>query len=611
MRAPLRLPGAASAASAVSAARAGAAAVAIACAALGLGAAGLAGCAQPPAAAAATSTPSSPPTPHTAPPAPAAAATTAGAVREVALLAVNDFHGALQPADPVPYVVRQPAAADGTTVAPQPAGGIAHLATLLQERRRAHPASLFVAAGDLIGASPLPSALLKDEPTLQLLSELDLAYSAPGNHEFDAGLDELRRRIEGRCPTEGCAWPSFRKPGFEYLAANVVDASGRPVFRPWAVREVGGARIAFVGAVTRDTPRLVKASGIAGLRFLDEATAVNAVLPEVRRERPDAIVLLLHEGGEYRGPANDPSERCEGLAGRITQIAPRLDADVSVVFSAHTHQAYTCRIDGKLVVQGGNAGGYLTEVRLTLDTQRHAVLASQAQNLPVLQARLPADATMQTRWQAVDAATRATRTQPVGPLPGSYARQAPAPRADWPLGNLITDAQLAAGQQAGPTDVALTNPGGIRADLAAGSAGATTANLGQLFATQPFGNLLIRMRLKGRDLAEALERQSIDGPGAPRLLQISTGSRYRLARLDGRTRLVEAVIAGRPLDPEREYWVVVNDFLVSGGDGFRPLGRGTDQASVGGDLEALIDYVRAGRAMAGTSDGRVVVEGPR
>jgi 5'-nucleotidase len=126
--------------------------------------------------------------------------------------------------------------------------------------RAQHPHTLFVAAGDLIGASPLLSALFHDEPTIEALSLMGLALSAVGNHEFDHGPDELRRMQYGGChPTEGCQGPHpFAGATFQYLAANTIDTtSGQPLFPVYAVRHFDGVPVAFLGLTLQGTSQIV------------------------------------------------------------------------------------------------------------------------------------------------------------------------------------------------------------------------------------------------------------------------------------------------------------------------------------------------------------------
>jgi len=170
---------------------------------------------------------------------------------ELTLLSINDFHGNIQPAKPTPLMPRVPDPVTGEVKA-QPAGGVAHLATALAQLKARNPDALIVAGGDLIGASPLISNLLRDEPTLAAMSELGIAASALGNHELDAGLPELLRQARGECAPAGCLWPGYKGPGFPYLGANVLDAAtGKPLLPTHVIKQAGALKVAIAGVAPR------------------------------------------------------------------------------------------------------------------------------------------------------------------------------------------------------------------------------------------------------------------------------------------------------------------------------------------------------------------------
>ena len=288
------------------------------------------------------------------------------------LLAFNDFHGHLL------------AAESGTVEVPDPqdgmprrlrAGGAAHLAALIAQRRAGVPHALVLSTGDLVGASPLTSALFRDEPTIEVMNLIGLDANVVGNHEFDKGVAELMRLIRGGCaapvpesPLDSCAGPEGRFPGarFTMLGANVIDVAGQPVLPPALVRRIGPVRVGLVGAVTRTTPTIVSPAGVSGLRFEDEAQAINRQVRVLREQGVEAIIALVHEGGAAQvGPGHEGD--CSQARGEIFQIIDRLDPAVDLVLSGHTHQVYNCVRRGIRVIQGGSYGRLLSEVDLLLD----------------------------------------------------------------------------------------------------------------------------------------------------------------------------------------------------------------------------------------------------
>lgn len=528
--------------------------------------------------------------------------------RELSVFSINDFHGNIQPKSPVPLSPRLPDAKTGE-IKPQPAGGVAYLASAMQQLRAGKPNSVFVAAGDLIGASPQMSALLKDEPSLAALSELDLAASALGNHELDAGLQEFLRKTRGICQAEGCVWPGFKGSAFPYLAANLLDANtGKPVLPTHVIKQVGDFKVAFVGAVTRDTPSVVVPRAIVGLRFSDEANTLNALIPQLRAEGAQVLIAVMHEGAEHKGAANDPSYECAGLQGRGVDIAKRLDPAYAMIISGHTHQAYTCKVDGRLLVQAGSYGGWVTESKLTLD-MNGKVLAAEAVNHPVLQSSYAPNPAFVALVQRAAELTAAARNKPVARLTEGAVRFSKAPFGDSPLGNLIADSQLAYAQKRGTAaDIAMMNPGGIRADLTLESDRPVT--MSDVLAIQPFGNELVALTISGAQLRELLQRQLPKADAAPRFLQISSSLTYRWQQgADGVAQLSDVKVNGKALDAARDYRVVVNNFMADGGDGSAVLSKGRDRTVVGPDVDALVEWLSENpKAVQQAKVGRIVKE---
>ncbi|CAM3828452.1 bifunctional metallophosphatase/5'-nucleotidase [Roseateles saccharophilus] len=535
------------------------------------------------------------------------AAQPAAAPTELTLFSINDFHGNIQPAQPTPLMPRVANPATGEVKA-QPAGGVAYLASALAELRARHPDSLVVAGGDLIGASPLISGLLRDEPTLAAMSRLDISASALGNHELDAGLPELLRKAHGECGPTECLWPGFKGPGFPYLGANVLDAAtGQPLLPTHVVKQAAGFKVAIAGVATLDTPHVIVARAIQGIRFADEADTLNALVPRLKAEGAQVLVAVMHEGG-VQGPggaANDASYACPTLSGRVLDIARRLDPAYAIIIGGHTHQAYTCKINGRLVVQAGSYGGWITESRLKLDAAGH-VLDAQAINHPVLQSVYAPNPALAALVAQAAALTAAQRNKPVATLPRGATRHAKEPNGDSWLGNLIADSQLAFARRQGPADIAFMNPGGIRADLSVEPDKPTT--MSDLIAIQPFGNDVVALTLTGQQIRDILQRQLPRGGAEPRMLQPSSTLRYHWrVGTDGNAALGEVLVGGQPLERTRDYRVVVNNFLSEGGDAQAGFKHGRDRAVLGTDIDALVDLLRANPdAVRQAAPGRIV-----
>lgn len=518
------------------------------------------------------------------------------ATTDITIFSINDFHGNLQASQPVPYMATKADPARPGEKISVPAGGYAYLASKLSERRKSVASSILVGGGDLIGASPMGSALMKDEPVIEAMNRLDLSATAVGNHEFDNGTADLMRRISGNCPTAGCAYQGFSGARFTYLGANVYElGSSTPWLTPYVIRQVGDVKVGFIGAVTSDVPNLVAGDAVKHLRFEDEATAINRYVPELQKQGVAAIVVLIHEGATYKGAENDPTYRCEGLQGPIIDISKKLDKAISLVVSGHSHQGYTCKIDGRLVVQGRSYGSFLTESTLTIDRNSNTVIKAVAVNHLIDQQVLKPDPAAQVLVDLVANQTAGLRQRPIVNLNAPLLRAAEGGAFDSSLGNIIADAQLHHAQHMGGGDIAFMNAGGIRSDLPSGKPqGAVAINYGDLYAAQPFGNNLVRMRLSGAQVLSLLQQQwegrSIDDP---KKLFVSHTITYSWdPQATSEKRVSSVLIKGKPLDMNQQYLVVVNSFLADGGDGFSILKQGKDREIVGRDLEAFESYVR-------------------
>ncbi|MEO5770668.1 MAG: bifunctional metallophosphatase/5'-nucleotidase, partial [Burkholderiaceae bacterium] len=517
----------------------------------------------------------------------------------VKLLAINDFHGNLKPPR---GGIRIKDPADASKTIEVPAGGAEHLATAVAQLRAKNPNHAFVAAGDLIGATPLLSALFRDEPTIESLSAMGLEISAVGNHEFDKGSAELLRMQRGGCHVgEGCKGPQpFKGASFKYLAASTIDtATGQPILPAYHVKRFEGIPVAFIGLTLKDTPNIVVPSGIAGLRFDDEATSVNRLVPELKAQGIEAIVVLIHEGGMPSGDYNE----CPGISGPIVGIVNKLDKAVDVVISGHTHRAYNCRIDGRLVTSADKYGTVLSEIDLVLDPKSGDVVQARADNLIVRADRFAKDPGQTRIIEAYELLAAPLAKRVVGKIAAPLSRDE-SPAGESPIGQVVADAQLAATHAPGEggAQIALMNPGGLRANLGAGADGSVRYE--DLFAVQPFYNNLVTMTLTGAQLVEVLEAQWLN-QARPRILQVSRGFAYRwdMAKSPGQRIVPDSVtLDGQPIDTAANVRVTVNSFLAGGGDGFATFKQGRDLRTGAMDVDAFEAHIaRGGVGGAGTA----------
>lgn len=504
---------------------------------------------------------------------------------EVKVIAFNDFHGNLAP--PKPWK---------TKAGPVPTGGVGYFAKHIARLRAENPHHIVVSAGDLVGASPLTSGLFHDEPTIEAMNLIGLDLNGVGNHEFDEGLPELLRMQAGGChPEDGCA----RTEGFEgarakFLAANVIDEhSGKNIFPPYEVRELGGVPVAFIGMTLENTPAFVPPV-VDGLKFLDEADTVNHLVAELAEQGVEAIVVIVHEGGFAPGDYDG----CGGLSGPIVDIVERLHEEVDLVVSGHTHQAYNCEVAGRRVTSAGCYGNLVTDIDLTLDPVSGDVVKVVAENQLVTHDLEPVATLAALADEYAERAAPIAR-RPIGRLAAPLSK-AVNDSGESPLGSVIADAQLAAtaGPDQGGAQLAFMNTGGIRTSL--DEAGSITYE--DLFAVHPFGNTLVTVTLTGRQIHDALEQQWTEE--RVRFLQPSHTLRYTWvadAPRGEHVPVASVTVAGEPLDLDASYRVTVNNYLAD--RGVFAEGRNPTPGVV--DIDALIAYVEAHEAIAPAEPGRI------
>jgi 5'-nucleotidase len=509
---------------------------------------------------------------------------------DLQLLSINDFHGRLE---------------SPSTVNGQAVGGAAQLVGLVDQLRAANPNTAWVSAGDNIGASTFISAIDGDNPTLDALNAGGLNVSAVGNHEFDKGLADLLGRVEDRAE-------------FPYLAANVYKDDKR-VLPGYVVQNLGGVRVGYIGVVTEQTGSLVSPDGIAGVQFRDPVAEANKLAGELSdgdaaNGEADVLVLLAHEGAasEHIGSAADLV--ADPVFGDFTKVS----ADIDAIFSGHTHQPYAFQVPvpgttrTRPVIQAEDYGLKLGKAVLTYDPATSSVTSSTAELLPVV------GATPNAKVAEIVATAKANATelgkQPLGKITTDivrgYTNGTENRGIESVMGNFIADVQLDQTSEAGRggAQLALMNPGGLRADLKYGTDG--TVTYADAFAVQPFSNDVVTQTLTGAQIKQALEEQwQPDGASRPVLhLGVSKGLTYSYDDKQPRGAHIIASslkLNGVTLDPAGTYRVTTNSFLAAGGDNFVTLGKGTDRRTTGdNDLTMLVNYFVAHTPVTADSQPR-------
>jgi 5'-nucleotidase len=549
------------------------------------------------------------------------------------IIGFNDYHGNLE----------SPGTFGATTaipVADRPAvGGADVIAGHVAKLKSQNPENVVVGAGDLIGATPLISAAFLDEPSIETLNRIGLEFSAVGNHEFDKGSAELLRLQNGGCKVTAGVQDSnsckgaavgtpvpFEGAKFKWLSANVTNTStGKPLLPAYGIKKFKDVNVAFIGMTLKATPTIVTPTGVAGLSFQDEADTVNKLVPELKAQGIEAIVVLVHEGGFQTGTLGDING-CEGnLAGSaLAAIVSKLDDAIDLVVSGHTHAAYNCKlpnIKGRSIsVTSSSAfGRVLTDIDVTVDPATRDFTAVVATNR--LNSATDTSITKDAKVAAIVTAYKGLVSPVANAVLGSISADLLNSRSDaacnMPAGNLIADAQLNATKSAGFGDavIAFMNGGGVRSPgftFAQSTVGEGDGNVtyGEAFTTQPFGNSLVTLTLSAQNIKNVLEEQFAGCRGqsttATRFMIPSAGFKYRwdgskacdsrvfsvtLNTSTGIETLVDA--AGVVLNPTKNYRVTVNNFMADGGDGYSTLLLGTNRLGGAQDIDALVSFMSA------------------
>ncbi|MEV6347721.1 ExeM/NucH family extracellular endonuclease [Actinoplanes sp. NPDC051851] len=497
---------------------------------------------------------------------------------DLQLLSINDFHGRLE----------QPATNTG---------GAAWLVGLVDKLRAANPYTLWSSDGDNVGASTFISSIDSDNPTIDALNAGGLDVSAVGNHEFDKGIDDLTGHLEERAD-------------FDYLGANVYK-DGVRALQPYAIKEVAGIRVGYVGVVTQETSAMVSPAGIVGVEFRDPVAEANALATQLTdgdesNGEADVLVLLAHEGAATENITSAEALQADPVFGPFTRVS----AEYEAILSGHTHQPYAFEIPvpgsttGKTrpVLQAEDYGLKLGRAVLTIDPATKEVTASTAELIDVNTTTSTApDATVAAIVTAAKANSAVLGAEQLGTITTDIKRAYSATGtedrgSESVMGNFIADVQLDQTSDAGRggAQIALMNPGGLRADLLTGDDGVVTYS--EAYAVQPFANDVVTQTLTGAQLKEVLEQQWQPATASRPILHLGSSKGFTYAYDESQaagSRIIASSMKlnGVTIDPAGSYRVTSNSFLAAGGDNFTTLALGTNRVTTGdNDLTMLVNY---------------------
>ncbi|MBC1333951.1 LPXTG cell wall anchor domain-containing protein [Listeria booriae] len=529
----------------------------------------------------------------------------------VQILGINDFHGALDTPSSSPL---------------GKIGGADYLATNLNNTEadfltangladNVAGNSVRVQAGDMVGASPAVSGLLQDEPTIKVLNRMKFEIGTLGNHEFDEGLAEFKRILDGGDTTdfnEITQNYDHEASDMSIVVGNVVKKSDGTIpygFKPYEIKNMGGVDVGFIGVVTTEIPSLVLANHIQDYNFLDEAETIAKYSAELQAKGVKAIVVLSHVPALTPGNPTNGEGSVSGAAvdmmNKVNQIAPNNSVDL--VLAGHNHQYTNGKVGNTRIVQSYNNGKAYSNVTGVLNKTTKDFEATPNAEIKYNLQDVTPDAGVRSVIDEAYALVNPVISKPIGQMDSAVITRDTNADNESPLGNLITDGQREMAKKAGiAVDFAMTNNGGIRADLVGTAAnGSYAVTWGAAQAVQPFGNILQVVELTGADIVEALNQQYDESEKY--FLQVS-GLTYTYTKNDaGEKRVVDVKKEdGMKLDESATYRVVINDFLFGGGDSFSAFTKGKQVDVIDPDTDTFINYIQSQTKLVTPELGRKV-----
>lgn len=493
------------------------------------------------------------------------------------IISMNDLHGKID--QQYELDLNGDGKPDGTF------GRMDYAAAYIKKAKAEKEHAFVVHAGDMIGGSSPVSALFQDEPTVELMEDIGFDVGTVGNHEFDEGTNELKRIINGGDHPDGKGTSGYDGQDFPLVCANCKLKSGESFLPPYEIKYVSGIPVAFIGVVTRSAAGMVIPDGIKNITFTDEVKAVNDAAADLKKKGIKAIAVLAHMSAEQNGSA---------ITGESAKLASGTDSEIDVIFAAHNHKVVNGEINGKLIVQAFEYGKAIGIADLELDKESKDIVKKSAEIQYIDQSKIKPDPDAAGILSKYEEKVKPIISETVGEaardITGGYSND-----GDTALGNLIADGMKAKMK----SDFALMNGGGIRDGIKKG-----TITWGDLYNVQPFGNVLTKLEIKGKDLREIINAQisPVYGPdysisGFSYTWNPETGQAVDIKMADG-----------TDIQPEKGYTVTVNQFMATAaGAKYGPIGKlGKNPVTGPEDLEATVDYVKSFSApISYQTDGRI------
>ncbi|MCA1058801.1 5'-nucleotidase C-terminal domain-containing protein [Rossellomorea aquimaris] len=486
----------------------------------------------------------------------------------VQLLGMNDFHGQLE---------------TYRTVEGKKVGGAEYLAAYVKKMKEENDSTLLVHAGDMVGGSAPISSLKQDEPTVEFMNKIGFDVGTVGNHEFDEGVKEMQRLLNGgKHQKTG----EFSGATFPYTVANVIDKkSGKPILPPYVIKKVNGIPIGFIGIVTTETKDIVLPEGIESIEFKDEVESINETVKELKGKGVQSIVVLAHVSAFSEKDGTLPSNE-------LVDYAPLIDDEVDVIFGGHNHQYANTIVDGKLIVESYSYGTAFSDVDLKIDPETKDIVEKKATIVQTFHDGIEPDKEIQNMVRNYGKEQSALLNQVVGYSEEAFTKHKHK-GGERTLGSIIADSH----RQAMNADFGFMNPGGIRADIPEGE-----LRWGQLYTMLPFGTHLVKMNLTGSQIKDVLEQQ---WTGNFKTILQPSGLHFTWIKDAPPGEKIVSVTDqdGTPINPDETYSVAITNYLATGGDGFSAFKKGTNVVSGPLTLDSFIAYIHHNDGALSQPDG--------
>ena len=473
---------------------------------------------------------------------------------QLQIVTVNDFHGAL--------------IENGKNI------GAAKLVQYLIEERTKNPTgTLLLSAGDMFQGS-LDSNLLYGKPVVDVMNYVKFDAMTLGNHEFDWGISILKERMA--------------QSQFPYLCGNIVDKkTGKPIdfVKPYIILERKGIKIAVIGIATQETAIKTNPKIIENYTFLDPATAVHALLPEVKQKGAEIIILLTHLGSTMDGEGNITGDAAL-LARKVTGI--------DGIVSGHSHQIVYGQVNDIPIVQAAYNGRAVGKIELLFNKQTHKVEKAIPSVTLLPYPGLQADLRMQEIINQAEQEIEPVKNIVVGKTISALSHDR-YERKETKLGQWVTDTM----RQATKADIAFQNTGGLRTGIPAGN-----ITMGNLYEVIPFDNTLYTVEMSGQEIIEVLE-YGLRNEKIGMLQYSGINVSYQMGGEERGQILSVRMINGTPLNLSQTYKVVTNDFMAAGGDGYIFFKKGKNLYDTCITLRDIIaDEIRSQKVIHFIEDNR-------